>query len=170
MKKALSAVFVLIAGCANPGIVQISPDTYMLSRTDKGGVFGNAFAMKAEVINKANAFAKKQGEVAIPISTNEAPMQIGRFASFDYQFGLVDPDSAEARATALVPKPDVVIEKTSKETVDVHTKDESARPKDVYGELLNMDDLRKRGILSEAEFEAQKRSWTASNLHAIKAI
>jgi hypothetical protein len=164
MKKAISAVFVLIAGCANPGIVQISPDIYMLSRTDKGGVFGNASAMKADVINEANAFAKKQGKVAIPISTNESPMHIGHFASFDYQFRLVDPDSPEARASAiLVPRPDVVIEKNSKEIVDVRTKDDTAKPKDVYAELLKLDDLRKRGILSEAEFEVQKKKLLEGN-------
>lgn len=81
-------------------------------------------------------------------------MQIGRFASFDYQFRLVDPTSPEARATALVPKADVVMEQTSKATVDVRLKDDSAKPKDVYTELLKLDDLRNRGILSEAEFEA----------------
>jgi hypothetical protein len=113
--------------------------------------------MKAAVIEEANAFAKKQGKVAIPISTNEVPMQVGRFASFDYQFRLVDPTSPEARATALIPRADVVIEKSSKETVDVHTKDDSAKTKDVYAELLKLDDLRKRGIPSEAEFEAQKK-------------
>jgi len=30
----------LMAGCANPGIVQISPNTFLLSREDHGGIFG----------------------------------------------------------------------------------------------------------------------------------
>ena len=40
---------------------------------------------------------------------------------------------------------------------DVKTKDQTERPKDAYAELIKLDDLRKRGILTEAEFEAQKK-------------
>jgi hypothetical protein len=37
------------------------------------------------------------------------------------------------------------------------TRDQTDRPKDVYAELIKLDDLHKRGILTQAEFEAQKR-------------
>ena len=154
---------VVVTGCANPGIVKLSPDTYMLARTDKGGVFGNASAMKADVIREANEFAASQGKIAIPISLNESPMYIGHFASVEYQFRIVDPASPEAKSTSLVPRPDVVVEQTNKSTVDVRTKDDSAKSKDVYIELLKLDDLRKRGILSEAEFEAQKKKLLEGN-------
>ena len=41
MKKialTLTVLTVILAGCANPGVVKMSPDTYMISRTDKGGI------------------------------------------------------------------------------------------------------------------------------------
>jgi hypothetical protein len=57
-----------LSGCANPGIVKVSPDTYLLSRMDKGGMFGNVSAMKADVILEANEFAERQGKIAIPIN------------------------------------------------------------------------------------------------------
>jgi hypothetical protein len=91
----LAVTMLAVTACANPGIVQLSPDTYMLSRVDKGGVFGNAAAMKASVIQQANDFAASKGKVAIPISTHEEPVRIGQFASFDYQFKLVAPDKAK---------------------------------------------------------------------------
>ena len=154
----------IVAGCANPGIVPLSPDTYMLSRTDKGGIFGNASAMKADVIREANEFAASRGKVAIPISMHETPLIVGaRFASVEYQFRVVDKNDPEARRVSLVPRPDVVIEKTEKTSIDVKTKDQTDRPKDVYAELLKLDDLRKRGILSEAEFEAQKTKLLSGN-------
>ena len=154
---------VAVTGCANPGIVKLSPDTYMLARTDKGGVFGNASAMKADVIREANEFAASQGKIAIPISLNESPMYIGHFASVEYQFRVVDASDPEAGRVNLVPRPNVVIEKTEKTLIDVKTKDQTDRPKDVYTELLKLDDLRKRGILSEAEFEAQKKKLLSGN-------
>lgn len=147
----------LLVACANPGIVKLSPDTYMLARTDRAGIFGNAAALKAEVIQEANSFAERMGKVAIPLSTHEVPMVPGRFASFEYQFRVVDPGDPEARRTSLVPRPDVVIEKKEQATVDVRSNVDTSKPKDLYGELMKLDDLRKRGILTEAEFEAQKR-------------
>ena len=158
-----SVAVAVSAGCANPGIVQLSPDTYILSRTDKGGIFGNASAMKAEVIREANDFAASKGKVAIPLYLHETPLAPGRFASVEYQFRVVDKSDPEARRVNLVPRPDVVIEKSEKTTVDMKTRDETPRPRDLYGELLKLDDLRKRGILTEAEFEAQKSKLLSGN-------
>ncbi len=147
----------LLPGCAsNPGVVQLSPDTYLISKTDKAGILGNASAMKAKAINEANEFARSKGKVLIPISTHESPLGIGRLASFDYQFKLVDADSLEARATPLIQRADVVVQKDEKSTVQVETKDASSKQPDMYAQLIKLDDLHKRGILTDAEFEAAK--------------
>jgi hypothetical protein len=147
----------ILAGCAsNPGVVQLSPDTYLITKTDKGGVFGNASAMKANAINEANSFAQSKGKIAIPVSTHESPMGIGHFASFDYQFRLVDPNSPDARSTPLIQRPDVVVQKDEKTTVNVDNKDITSKQPDVYTQLLKLDDLRKKGIITDAEFETQK--------------
>lgn len=146
-----------IAGCAaNPGIVEMSPGTYLLSREDKAGIFGNPSAMHAEVIAEANKFAVSKGKVVIPITTHETPMYPGHFATFDYQFRLVDPDSPDAKPTPMIQRADVVIEQTEKKTVDVHPAGTAAPAPDVYTELLKLDDLRKKGIITEDEFQAQK--------------
>lgn len=146
----------LAVGCVNPGVAELSPGTYLISKTDKAGIFGNASAMKVHVINEANEFARSKGKVAIPISTHDSPLGIGRFASFDYQFKLVDPDSPEARATPLIQRPDVVVQKDEKSTVQVETKDTTSKQPDMYSQLIKLDDLHKRGILTDAEFEAAK--------------
>lgn len=164
MKRAFPALIIFLAGCANPGIVQISPDTYLLSREDHAGIFGSASALKAGVISDANVFAAGQEKVAIPISTHETPVGVmGKWAKFDYQFRVVDKNDPEARRTSLVPRADIVIEKTEKFSVDGRAKDESAKPKDFYAELVKLDDLRKKGILSEAEFETQKKKVLIGN-------
>jgi hypothetical protein len=151
-----------IAGCAsNPSPVQLSPGTYLISREDKGGIFGNPSALKASVISDANAFAASKGKVAIPISTHETPAYPLHFASFDYQFKLVDAGSPEAKSTALAPTANVRIEQHGTTTVDVHG--DSVAKKDVYAELVKLDDLHKRGILTDSEFEAQKKKLLDSN-------
>jgi hypothetical protein len=153
----------VVTGCFNPKIVKVAPDTYLLSRVDHAGMFGNTSAMKVDVIREANEFAESQGKIAIPVSLNETPGWPTHFATCDYQFRLVDKSDPEARRINLFLQPSVEIEKTEKETVDVRTKDQTDHQKDIYSELIKLDDLRKRGILSETEFEAQKKKLLNGN-------
>ncbi len=125
---ALLTMVLLVACGTNPGIVRLSPDTYMLSRDDHAGIFGSASALKARVISEANAFAESQGKVAVPLSSSEKPVGgPGQWASFEYQFRVVEKTDPEARRTSLEPRPDVVIERT--DTANVTVDDQSA-PRD----------------------------------------
>jgi hypothetical protein len=158
MRYVLLLLSVLTFGCANPGVVQLSPDTYMIYREDHAGIFGSLAKLKAGVISDANAFAAQQGKIAIPLTTKEKPVGSGpaQWASFEYQFRVVEEVDPEAQRTALLPRADVVVE--SKEVVTKHvvTEDRSPEKKDVYAELIKLDDLRNCGILTEEEFQAQK--------------
>jgi len=110
----------VVQGCASvPGPIQISPDTYIITREDHRGIFGSMASLKAEVINEANQFAARQGKVAIPLGANEKAMGgMGQWASFEYQFRVVDKDDPEAQRTSLVPRPDVVIESNEKHVIE----------------------------------------------------
>ena len=153
MKRMSSILFVtllvMFSGCSNPGIVKISQDTYMIYRTDRSGIFGNEARMKANVIQEAHAFAESQGIAAIPISYQSTPMRVGQFATFEYQFRIVDKNDPEAQRTSLVPRSEI--------SVDLKFKDQSEKTKDVYTELIKLDDLRTKGIITEEEYEAQKK-------------
>jgi hypothetical protein len=122
-------------GCINnPGIVKVAPDTYMIAKQSVGGMLGNTAAMKVEAINEANAFAESQGKIAIPVSFSEGPGGEGRAPTFDYQFRLVNP--ADPAATS---------------------SEHPLKTGDLYVELTKLDELRKRGLLTESEFEQQKQ-------------
>lgn len=160
MKRILLIVICcFVISCAsNPGIINISPDTYMISRIDKAGIFGNAATMKAEVFQDANNFAKKLGKAAIPISINEIPAAPGRFASIEYQFRVVAEDDPEYSRVSLKPRADYVTE--SKNTIDlnINQSQESFEKnnKDIYKELIRLDDLLKKEIITEEEFKILK--------------
>ena len=152
-----SLVMLGVVGCKDPELVQLSPGVYLLTDEDKGGAFGNTAKMKANVIRRANEFATSQGKVAIPVTTHETPMAFGHFATFEYQFRLVDKDSPEARGlNTLGPMPTVSIQK-------IETTDSTQKSKDLYTELMKLDDLRKKGIINEEEFQAEKRKLLAGN-------
>lgn len=153
----------VFTGCSsfkNPGIVQLSPDTYMLTKEDHRGIFGQGAGatLKAETIREANAFAESQGKIAIPITMIAHPVGImGDWASWEYQFRVVDKTDPEARRTALVPKADFVIEKNEKISSDIHTKDDTDKKPDLYSELTKLDDLRKRGLITDVEYDSEKQ-------------
>jgi len=148
-----------VGGCGSPGVVQLSPDTYMVRKEDHGGIFAfNRGNLKSDAIREANAFAEKQNKVAVPISGQEHPMGVlGDWAAYEYQFRVVDKNDPAARGGALLPRPDVVIQKDERITGDIRTKDVSAKPPDLYTELTKLDDLRKKGLITDAEYEEQKQ-------------
>jgi hypothetical protein len=57
-------VTLALAACANAGVVEIAPGTYLLSKQDNAGIFGNFARFKTEVMQEANDFAKSKGKVA----------------------------------------------------------------------------------------------------------
>ncbi len=106
--------------------------------------------MKADVIHEATAFAKNRSKVAVPISIDETPVAPGRFASIEYQFRLVQENEPSTKNAKLANKADFILEAKS----EVSVKDES---KDIYEKLIKLDDLRKKGIITDEEFESEKR-------------
>jgi hypothetical protein len=106
-------------------------------------------------MTRANAFAASKGKVAVPIAATETPAAPGRMPTFEYQFRLVDKDDPSASGAALIPRADVVVEMPAPSNPPAAAPEKKS--KDVYTELLKLDDLRKRGLLTDAEFEAQKR-------------
>lgn len=156
--KLLVMATITLVACASAEIVPLGTDTYMISQTSAGGMFTNMGTLKAEVIKRANAFAESQSKVAVPIAATETPAAPGRMPSYEYQFQLVDKNDPRAYGTGLVRAPSIVVENRGQApSVVVNTGSEAAKPKDLYSELLKLDDLRKRGLITQSEFEAQKK-------------
>jgi hypothetical protein len=153
----LASIVLLCGGCKSLGIVQLSSDTYMASKTSAGGIWVSMASLKEEVISAANAFAENKGKMAIPVNSRETPAIPGRNPSFEYQFRLVDKNDPAGRGVSLNPRPDVVIEKTENISADIRTKNESGKQANLYTEILKLDDLRKKGLITDAEYEVQKQ-------------
>ncbi|WP_408596500.1 SHOCT domain-containing protein [Limnohabitans sp.] len=147
----------VLIGCAAPDAVMISPGVYMISRTSAAGsVFANMAQLKADTIDAANQFAQSKGKEAIAVSIrDERP--IPGFPLVEYQFRLAEPGSV--RDSSVIMKKDADITIRRDENISIKT--EQAAPKgasqDLYAELVKLEDLKKRGLLSEEEFQEQKR-------------
>lgn len=159
--KQLAIVWLLtiliLSGCATSEIVPIGTNSYLISQTSAGGMFKSMSSLKVEVIQRANKFAEAKGKIAIPISSKETPSRPGQMPNFEYQFKLVDKDDPEAIGTSLSRSADLIIDTThTSKTVDSESK-AVGENKELYHALLRLEELRKRGLLSEAEFLLEKK-------------
>ena len=153
-------LFPALALAGKPEVAQLSPDTYMISKADHGGIFGGGLPkLKSAVIKQANEFAASQGKIAIPLASSERSMGNGpaQWATFEYQFRVVDNTDPEARRTSLTPMPHAVVSIVGAPTQPVAPPKGNERIDDLYGKLIKLDDLRKRGLIMDAEFDAEKR-------------
>ena len=158
---------VLASGCAAnldyadfQGVKQVSADVYEVFREDHKGVFGSEGSLQAKVVAEANAFAERQGMSAEPIEAKQHRVGIlGDWAWAYYKFRLV-PKSVRS-VSANVAEIDFVGDARMSNNF-LETKDADSTPmkpsqdKDLYEELKKLDELRKEGILTEEEFQAQK--------------
>jgi hypothetical protein len=92
----------------------------------------------------------------------------GDWASFEYQFRVVDKNDSTMRRTQLIPRTNVVADDTGNVLSDTYSasqpvKSQQEARSDPYAELSKLDDLRKKCIINEAEFDAEKKKILSKN-------
>lgn len=157
IKLFLCFVVLLLVGCASSGVVPLSQDTFTISKKSAAGVFVNLAKLQKTVVDEANLYAEERGKVAVALDMQTVPAAQGRYPSVTYQFKLVDEASVEGKHgrqsnIVLVEriKSDTAV---SVENADAKTKFSDAR----YEKLFQINELRKEGILTEEEFQAEKK-------------
>lgn len=85
----------LLIGCRSAPPVQISPDTYIISKSSAAGAFTNMAKLRSDVVQEANDFAAGQGKIAVGIKGTETVPRVG-FPSYEYRFKLMDPGDPRA--------------------------------------------------------------------------
>jgi hypothetical protein len=166
-KLAIIALAAFITtGCQNPGIVQVSPNTYMLSREDHAGIFGSKSAFKAGVIQDVNSFAEKQGKIAIPISAKEHQVgTLADWASFEITFKLVDKNDPAVNETNIWSSYSLeggqgwrnfggkaTVYPAESQTVSGH----EVQSPTIGQQLIDLQKAKDAGAITDAEYQAQK--------------
>jgi hypothetical protein len=153
MKVLLPVVLaLLLVSCASTNeIVSVSKDTYIVSGWGKSPGGYSGAEVKAAAIAKAGRFCADQDRQIQVVSASQRDMSFGVNATAELQFMCLEKSDADFKRSTVRREADAAVEVRK----DINV---SAPPseKSLYEELLNLDDLRKRGIITEAEFEAQK--------------
>jgi hypothetical protein len=149
LKRFSSIVMMLVAAvgsafAASTGVVHVSDNTYSVYREAKNTFNRDTEILKASAMKDAEAFCKQQGkELKVVTWMVYKPKFISGYASAKLVFKAYAPGDPELTSTpATLPNSPIFA---------------SGGPDDLYTELLKLDDLKKRGILSEKEFEAAKK-------------
>jgi len=106
----------------------VSENVYKISLKSAGGMFADEVKMRVEVVQQANEFAASKGKLAVEIVTNShRPIALG-LPEVEYVFKLVNKSDAVSNGAG-----------------------------DLYIKIMHLDELRKKGLISDAEFETQKQ-------------
>jgi hypothetical protein len=162
----------LLEGCAAnleyakaQGVMQISPDTFEVFSEDHRGIFGSDASNQRYVVDEANTFAEKQGMVAVPVEARSHRVGIlGDWGWAYYKFKLLPKSErlASKQFSEIQFEGDARMSNNFLATRNKTSASSSSGPAtaaslSLYDELLKLDELRRRGILTESEFEAQKK-------------
>lgn len=157
IKGGAAIAIVLLSGCvSSTGVVPIGQDSYMLSVSDNSRPGITGAEVKANAYRQAAAYCESIGKRLQPVNALQRDQKFGVIANAEIQFLCLAPGDADlTRAKRRLDRPD------SDSTISIHkdvsVRNESATSKDTYSELLKLDDLRKRGVITDAEFDDQKR-------------
>ncbi len=151
-KLLISATVLITLGCASSGVIPVGQDTFMITKQSSTG-FHSASSVKAEIFSEANTYCSGQGKSLQPVSDQGVDGVPGRsYANAELIFRcLLAGDSGLSRPTR-TPVANVRIDQVTK------TQEISPRPQeDTYTQLLKLKSLLDSKVITQEEFDEQKR-------------
>ena len=150
-------MFVIYLGaCTSSGVMPLGPDTYAIGTSNE---ISAAWAKKS-ALKDAESFCQSKSKIVVPMNerTGSRVDSWGdKMSTYDFTFRCLaanDPDLTRAEMKG--PPVDVNVDNN----VDISSgvTSESTTPDyELFTELKKLDQLRKDGVLTEEEFQQQKR-------------
>lgn len=147
-----------VRAAQNPVIESISENTYSLTQTATNGFDLDTDRLKERALKHAADFCTdKHKEMKVIDTTVWRP----RFRTLGLSYAKVvfkalDADDPELHAPPPAPPQPILAAGGADSAVGATAQPQSATDQ-LYSDLLKLDDLRKRGILTQKEYDAQKK-------------
>ncbi|AQS40252.1 Short C-terminal domain [Shewanella psychrophila] len=145
-----SMAFLIISGCSSTGVIPMSQDSYFIGKKDGSPGIGVSLSNKAEVYQEANAFCSQKSLEVLTLRETVAPAAPGRLGSTELHFRCVQPGGS---AKPLVKDADKVVNVNS----NVNVKPKDVNSTDMYTELKKLKELKDTGIITQEEFDIEKK-------------
>ncbi len=155
-----TTALVCFSGCAsNSGVRPMGVNTYIVTRQAATG-FSGAGTLKADAIGEAAKFCEAQGKVLKVVAVTEAqpPFIFGNFPKAEVVFKALNPGDPELSRQSEYDASGTQVRVGSSLVGRSEVKVSVDRPEsgDVYAKLEKLDELRKKGVLTEEEFQKEK--------------
>lgn len=153
MKNIKYIAFALfLSGCASSGVVSVGQDTFMVAKQSSTG-FHSASSVKAEIFAEANTYCLGKGKAIQPVSDQGVDGVPGRsFASAELVFRCLENGDSDLKRPTRKPVANVRIEQTIKGEASAPSSGD-----DTYGKLLKLKSLLDGKVITQEEFDEQKR-------------
>jgi hypothetical protein len=146
------AVVALAANCAWAGEVSLftplGNNTYSFTVKAQSKFTRNTEKLKDQAMDVAEKFCAKEGKQlkVISVAEDKSVLLVGPFAQITMTFKALDPQGPEvASPTPALAMPPPSVSKASPE-IEM-----------LYADMLRLEDLHKRGLLNDAEFERERQ-------------
>ena len=142
---------VALMGCATKSdVVSLSNGTYTVTRKATSAFDRDTEAMTSQAKEDAAHFCAAQGkQLKVLDVVVKKPFYTTGYASAKVVFKAVNPGDV-----SLTSEPGPIVASQNPAPVEVSQKQATD---DLYAQLLKLDDLRKKNILTEEEFQAEKK-------------
>lgn len=153
MMLSISACSTVTEVAPNEGVSQVSGDVYEIFKTDYRGIFGSETSLIDGVVSEANNFAVSKSKVAIPISAKVHRVGIlADWAWFYYKFSIVDQSNPLSERKFS----EITIERDARLAPEFYKQRHVQDRNSVYSQIDKLNDLRERGVITDAEFQKEK--------------
>ena len=142
-----SITFLIISGCSSTGVIPMSQDSYFIGKKDGSPGIGISLSNKAEVYQEANAFCSNKSLEVLTLRETVTPAVPGRLGSTELHFRCVKSGGV---AKALVKDADKVVNVNNNII-------EKSNSTDMYTELKKLKELKDIGIITQEEFDIEKK-------------
>jgi hypothetical protein len=148
----------LMSRASSPAPAQVVPvgdNTFSITRTGKTAFDRDTDKMRADIREQATKYCATQGkELKILEITSDKPFFSTGYASAKIVFKAVAPGEVEP-----VSAPATAASASSMTNQDMtnHTVERATPTDELYNELMKLDELRQKGILTDKEFKAEKK-------------
>ncbi len=134
----------------HPDVVELGNDTYEITREAKTGFARDTDKLKEEALHDAGAYCSAHHkELKVISTTAKVPrLPLSGFANAKVVFKALDANDPELHAPVVSTEAGLVHGDAPRMKSGTDT---------LYSDLMKLDDLRKKGILTDEEFQAQKK-------------
>ncbi len=125
-------IFLITIGCSSTGVVPMSQDSYFIGKKDGSPGIGVSLSNKAAVYQEANEFCSKKNLEVLTLDETVISTVPGRLGSTELHFKCVQQGGAS----------ETIVEDTDE---------------DMYTELNKLNKLKDSGIITQEEFDTEKK-------------